>query len=446
MTDEVGRAGAARQLRAERAARQRPRAVARDAHRCTSGSSARSRRAALLDRGAGVPPVATPARAAAPQPGWGSPRRSSRCCVAYAKIALDRGPGRHRALPDEPWFAPTLRGYFPQPLRRALRRPARRPPAAPRDHHDLRGQRDGQPGRHHVRLPRRGGDRRRRRAGGPRLHGRAARCSACADFWRAVEALDNRVDDRRADRAVPGRSAGCSTGRCAGSCRPGPAGSTSAPRSSASRRCVAELEPRLPELLVGDEHKRCGRPAQELRPPGRARSRWPLRGAGLLDVVPGCSTSPRSRAATRVEPARGGAGLLRRSPTGTTSTRMLSRITALPRATAGRRWPGRRCATTSTRRCEALTVAVLTGTPRGRAGRADRRVGAGERGGGRPGRRRRWTRSRRLETRRPRVAVGGAADAARCASRRRPGAERRRRRRAARRRPAARRTLAGARR
>ena len=102
--------------------------------------------------------------------------------VAYAKIALTEDLVASD-LPDDPWFARTLRDYFPPPLVRALRRPARLAPAAPRDHHDLPGQRDGQPRRHHLRLPGPGGDGGRRPSRWRAPTRSAARCSACATSW-----------------------------------------------------------------------------------------------------------------------------------------------------------------------------------------------------------------------------------------------------------------------
>ena len=123
--------------------------------------------------------------------------------VAYAKLALkeDLLP---TALPDEPWFQSTLRRLLPGADPRAVRRPARRPPAAPRDRHQRGGQLDGQPGRHHVRVPRRGGDRRHPGAGRPRVRGLPRGLRPDLATSRAVEALDNVVSTDAQTAALPG--------------------------------------------------------------------------------------------------------------------------------------------------------------------------------------------------------------------------------------------------
>ena len=153
MTDDVGRPGAARQLRAERPARQRPGPGARDA--------AGARAAHPLARGArrprpvaGVPAQRRRARPGGTTDGVGLTSPEFSVLVAYAKLALkaDLLPS---ALPDDPWFQSTLADYFPGPIRERYRDQLREPPAAPRDHHQRGGQLDGQPGRHHLRLPRR---------------------------------------------------------------------------------------------------------------------------------------------------------------------------------------------------------------------------------------------------------------------------------------------------
>ena len=95
-------------------------------------------------------------------------RRSSRCSSPTRSSTSRTSSSRRRC--------PTTRGSprrWPatsrRPLREQVRRADRGSPAAPRDHHQLGRQLDGQPGRHHLRLPRRGGDRGVARAGRPRL-------------------------------------------------------------------------------------------------------------------------------------------------------------------------------------------------------------------------------------------------------------------------------------
>ena len=168
--------------------------------------------------------------------------------------------------------------------RRAVRRPARQPPAAPRDRHQLGGQLDGQPGRHHVRLPGRGGDRRHPGAGGPRVRGlpRGLRPDAPTS-----------PRSRRSTTSSPPAprprstwsSAGCSTARCAGSCRTARRRWTSAPRSSASARSWPSTARRCCPCCWGRSASgsSAGSPSWR-RPARRARSR-PGR--------PGCSTSSR---------------------------------------------------------------------------------------------------------------------------------------------------------
>ena len=72
-------------------------------------------------------------------------------------------------------------------------------------------------------------------AGGPGVHGRAARSSTCAGSWRRWRRSTTwcRPTPRRRSTW---RSAGCWTARSAGSCRPGPGSSTSVRRSPGSGR------------------------------------------------------------------------------------------------------------------------------------------------------------------------------------------------------------------
>ena len=72
--------------------------------------------------------------------------------VAYAKLYL-KNQLIATSLPDDPWFETTLAEYFPKPLRGKYAERDRGAPAAPRDHHERRRELDGQPRRHHLRLP-----------------------------------------------------------------------------------------------------------------------------------------------------------------------------------------------------------------------------------------------------------------------------------------------------
>ena len=78
-----------------------------------------------------------------------------------------RRPAGARLRPARrPALRSSLADYFPAPLRRAVRRPARRAPAAPGDHHHLGDQRDGRHRRVDVPVPAGRGD----RAAGARHH------------------------------------------------------------------------------------------------------------------------------------------------------------------------------------------------------------------------------------------------------------------------------------
>ena len=134
MTDEVARAGAARQLRAERPARQRPGAGAGDALRARPADQ----RAGVPGRagpGAGVPPVPGRDRAAG-----GRRRRPHVVGARGAGGVLQDQPHRDGARVRRAGRRVVHRGaapLLPAPPRRAARRPAGQPPAAPRDRDHL---------------------------------------------------------------------------------------------------------------------------------------------------------------------------------------------------------------------------------------------------------------------------------------------------------------------
>ena len=160
------RRGAARQLRAERAARQRSGAAVLDASRAPAAHP--------LARGArrpqpvpGVPAVRrrdrqAPRRQAGPQVARVLGPRLLRQARAQAGPHAD-GARRRPVVPADPGRV------LPGADARGVCDAARRAPAAPGDHHQRRRQLDGQPGRDHVRVPGRRGDRRRAGADRPRV-------------------------------------------------------------------------------------------------------------------------------------------------------------------------------------------------------------------------------------------------------------------------------------
>ena len=296
MTDEVGDAGAARQLRAERAARQRARkqslAMATVHERFMCALEARG----LLDRGLEFLPtdaaLAERARAG-PRSHLAGVRRPRR----VLQDRPDRGPRRTRDLPDEEWFTRTLRSYFPTRVRRALRRPARDPPAAPRDHHHLPRQRDGQPRRHHLRLPLRGGDGRRLPSKSPAPTRSCREIFGLRDFVAAVEALDHRVADGRADRAVPDVPATARPRRAVVPADPArPDRHRRRDRALRARRRAARADAARPAGGRGAQGAAGGGPGT--RPPGRAGAAGPAR-RRACSIVFRRSTSPRSRSRRR---------------------------------------------------------------------------------------------------------------------------------------------------
>ena len=220
---------------------------------------------------------------------------------AEGRPAAQRAAGRAVVPVDAGRLLP---GADPRPVRR----PAGQPPAAPRDHHQLGGQLDGQPGRHHVRLPRGGGDRRHPRAGRPRVRGlpRGLRPDAPTS-----------PRSRRSTTSSPPTprprstwsSAGCWTARSGGSCRTARRPWTSAPRSSGSVAVVAEHGPQMLSLLQGEERQRLERRIAELEAAGApSRDRDPGGRAARPVLAAG-----RGRDLRRDRPRRqrGRAGLLR---------------------------------------------------------------------------------------------------------------------------------------
>ena len=123
-----------------------------------------------------------------------------------------------------------------------------RPPAAPRDHHDLRWSTTwstAAASRSSFRAA--GGDRRQPRRDRPGLHAWCARSSGSSDFWDAIEALDNQLPDRRPVDALPRGAAGCSTAHPLAAAEP-PGEHRRRRRDRALPAGVDELVPQVPEL------------------------------------------------------------------------------------------------------------------------------------------------------------------------------------------------------
>ena len=266
MTDDVAAPGAARQLRAERPARQRPRAGARDAAgaRAAHPLAGGARRPRPV---AGVPAQRRRAEAARTTTALGLTSPEFSVLVAYAKLALkddllpDGAAGRAVVPVDAGRLLP---GADPRPVRR----PARRPPAAPRDRHQRGGQLDGQPGRHHLRVPRRGGDRRDPRAGRPRVRRlpRGLRPDRPTSPRSRRSTTSSPPAPRRRSTSS---SAGCWTARCGGSCsnRPSSPGRRRRGRAVPARWSPSS-RPQMPALLQGEERRRLERRTAELEEAG----------------------------------------------------------------------------------------------------------------------------------------------------------------------------------
>ncbi|MGZ4650858.1 MAG: NAD-glutamate dehydrogenase domain-containing protein, partial [Kineosporiaceae bacterium] len=279
--------------------------------------------------------------------------------VAYAKIALTEDLVA-TSLPDDPWFLATLRSYYPQEL---VERYGDR-----LETHPLR--------REIVttvlvnEMVNRGGITfafRCQEETGADAEQVARAYAACReifglrDFVRAVEALDNKVETevqtslyltfrRLLDRSV----------RWFLQTRPGRL--DIGPEIARFQPVVAELEPLLPELLVGDEHKTLQEDAQALVRRG-VPEQLALRGAGLLIIFQALDITEIAQS-TGVAPLEVARVYLTLSDRYAVDG-LLSRITALPRTD---RWQA--LARAALRydlysALEALTVAVLTTTSSG---------------------------------------------------------------------------------
>jgi glutamate dehydrogenase len=279
--------------------------------------------------------------------------------VAYSKIALTEDLVAS-TLPDEDWFTRTLRSYFPTPL---VERYGDRLGTHPLKREIITTCLVNE-------MVNRGGITfafRCEEETGADPEQVARAYTACReifglrDFVAAVETLDHRVDTdvqttlylafrRLLDRAVrwflqarPGRiDIGAEIERFA--------------------PVAARLEPMLPDLLVGDEHKALQADAQGLVRQGVPEP-LALRGAGLLIVFQVLDITEIALA-TRVDPLEVARIYLTLSDRYAVDP-MLSRISALPR---GDRWQA--LARAALRydlyaALEALTVAVLTSTPPG---------------------------------------------------------------------------------
>ena len=210
--------------------------------------------------------------------------------VAYAKLALKEDI-LASSIPDDPYFERTLAEYFPPAIRETYAGRARRAPAAPRDRHERGGQLDGQPRRHHLRVPGPGGGRRDPRAGHPRVRRLPRGLRAAPTTWREVEALDNVVPTaaqtalylefrRLLDRV------GALVPHVAARRR-----STSAPRSSGSAASCASSRPQVPDAAARRraQARSSGGPPSSSRPACPTSSRCARRSLldwySLLDIV-----------------------------------------------------------------------------------------------------------------------------------------------------------------
>ena len=271
--------GAARQLRAERPARQRPRPAA--AHAAGAPAAHPLAGGARRPRPrAGVPPVRRRDRQAPRRP----PRADLTGVLGAGGLRQARpqgGPAPHRAA-RRPVVPADAHRLLPGPDQGAVCRAARLPPAAPRDRHQRGRQLARQPRRHHLRVPGRGGDRRDRRGGRPRvrrlprgvravrLRRRASRrwTTSCPPQTQTALYLEfRRLLDRAARWFLTAR----------------PTGIDIVAEVDRFRGPVAQFAPRIPQLLQGGERKRLERRGKELEKLG-APHEMALRAATLLDL------------------------------------------------------------------------------------------------------------------------------------------------------------------
>ena len=332
--------------------------------------------------------------------------------VAYAKLAL-----KEDLLADRAARRPVVRSRrWPTTSRRrcASSTPTElaEPPAAPRDHHQRGGQLDGQPRRHHLRLP----GRRRRPAPTPEQVARAfVVCREVFDLpasSRAVEALDNVVPTGGADRALP---------RVPPAARP--VGALVPQTRPAALDVAAEVERfraggrpssrrRCPSCCRARSASGCSGGPQELEKLGRARGARAARRPALLDLfslLDIVEIAPRhGRDADEVAPVY----FVLSERFGIDA--MLTRVTELPRDD---RWDA--LARGALRDdlyavLESLTVSVLDASDARRdRRRAVRAVGEGQRRRARPGPATALAASSGSRTPATRRAVGGPAHPAR---------------------------------
>ncbi len=345
--DRRGRpARAARQLRAEHPARQRARAGALDAH----GAPA-------------LHPVDGGARRARPGPGVPAHRRADRrpqrdrrgALVARVRRAggvLEDHPHRRPARVGAGRRAlvrPRAAGLLPDAGGGALRPAAREPPAAPPDHHDPRGQRHDQPRRHHLRVPRGGGDRRRPGRDRACLH-RGPRGLRPAGLLAPGRGARQRRTDGSAVRAVP---------RVAPPARPRDPLGAHRPRRHGRRRGRDRALPQRDRPHHPAGARRCcsassasgcsTAPTSSRRSAPRATSRSR---AARCSTSSACSTWSRWRRPPAATP-RTPRGSTSRSPSATRSTASSPASRSCRATTGGARWPARPCAPTSTARWSA---------------------------------------------------------------------------------------------
>jgi glutamate dehydrogenase len=279
--------------------------------------------------------------------------------VAYSKIALTEDLVAS-TLPDDPWFARTLRSYFPSPL---VERYGDRLESHPLTREIITTCLVNE-------MVNRGGITfafRCQEETGADAEQVARAYTACReifglrDFVAAVEALDNRVDtDVQTDLYLAFRRLLDRSVRWFLQVRPGRLDIGAEIERFAP--VVARLEPLLPDLLVGQEHKTLQDDAQELVRRGVPEP-LALRGANLLVVFQVLDITEIAHA-TQVDALEVARVYLTLSERYAVDA-MLSRISGLAR---GDRWQA--LARAALRydlyaALEALTVAVLTSTPPG---------------------------------------------------------------------------------
>ena len=218
-------------------------------------------------------------------------------------------------LPEDPYLAHDLERYFPAPLperypeqmrgHRLRARSSRR--SSPTSSSTARAR----PSRSASR-----GDRARRRRSSRGPTRSRARCSRCASFWAAVEALDNQVEaGTQLDDADRGAPAGRARDPLAGARRTRTRSSIAQTISALSRPAPSCSAAALPDVLEGADRDAFDARAGRAASGRRARRARPARARACRRCCT-CSTSSRSPATTERDQAVVLRGLLPRSARG----------------------------------------------------------------------------------------------------------------------------------